>query len=113
MSYIEDRIANCERYIHDLQDGLREMEEKHNALLDGVGEIYNRLRPMEKDAEPVRHGKWIFIERREPQYDILGVKTWGVAYRCSECGFVHSVIEDFGHYTFCPRCGAKIDEVEE
>ena len=60
------------------------------------------------EAELVRHGEWILMERREPQYDIMGVKTWGVAYRCSECGFVHSVIEDFGHYVFCPNCGADM-----
>jgi len=56
--------------------------------------------------EERKTGKWIFHERREPQFDISGVKTWGVAYKCSECGFIHTVIEDFGHYQFCPNCGS-------
>lgn len=58
--------------------------------------------------EPKR-GKWVLIERREPQFDLCGTKTWAVAYRCSECGFIHTVIEDFGHYAFCPNCGAKME----
>ena len=53
-----------------------------------------------------KKGKWIFKERREPVYDISGVKTWGIAYMCSECRFIHTVIEDFGQYVFCPNCGA-------
>lgn len=61
-----------------------------------------------------RHGRWEHYEHREPQYDIMGVKTWAETYKCSNCGFIHSVIEDFGHYAFCPNCGASMmDEVDE
>lgn len=61
--------------------------------------------------EPQRKkGEWIFKERREPVYDISGVKTWGIAYMCSECGFIHTVIEDFGQYVYCPNCGADLRE---
>lgn len=63
-------------------------------------------------AEPEK-GKWIFHERREPQFDISGIKTWGVAYICSECEFIHTVIEDFGHYLFCPNCGADMRGEQE
>lgn len=56
------------------------------------------------------HGRWMHYAHREPQYDISGVKTWGEEYQCSNCGFVHLVIEDFGHYAYCPNCGAKMDE---
>ena len=55
-----------------------------------------------------KKGKWLFKERREPVYDISGVKTWGIAYMCPECGFIHTVIEDFGQYVYCPNCGAEI-----
>lgn len=64
-----------------------------------------------KDAE--QQARWEHYEHREPRYDIMGVKTWAEAYKCSNCGFIHSFIEDFGHYAFCPNCGAKIDEVAE
>ena len=57
-----------------------------------------------------RRGRWEHYEHREPQYDIEGYKTWAEAYKCSNCGFIHTVIEDFGHYAFCPRCGARMEE---
>ena len=60
-------------------------------------------------AQPERkRGKWVFYEDRAPVWDIAGEKTWAREYKCSECGFVHSVIEDFGQYTFCPNCGADM-----
>lgn len=65
-----------------------------------------------EDVEPVRRGRWEHYEHREPQYDIMGVKTWAEAYKCSNCGFIHTVIEDFGHYAFCPNCGAIMDKEE-
>ena len=57
-----------------------------------------------------RRGRWIHYAHREPLYDISGVKTWGEEYQCSNCGFIHSAIEDFGHYAYCPWCGAKMEE---
>ena len=56
-----------------------------------------------------RRGRWEHYEHREPQYDIEGYKTWAEEYQCSNCGFIHTVIEDFGHYAFCPRCGAQME----
>ena len=56
-----------------------------------------------------RRGRWVHYEHREPQYDIEGYKTWAEEYQCSNCGFIHTVIEDFGHYAFCPRCGARME----
>lgn len=61
----------------------------------------------------VKHGRWEYKERRAPLYDLIGVKTWGVAWQCSECGFIHTCIENRGRYVVCPNCGAKMDEVEE
>lgn len=60
-----------------------------------------------------RNGKWIFYERREQVYDLMGTNTWANAYRCSECGFIHTVIEDFGRYVFCPSCGADMRGEED
>lgn len=59
-----------------------------------------------------RRGRWEHYEHREPQYDIEGYKTWAEAYKCSNCGFIHTVIEDFGHYAFCPNCGADMREAK-
>lgn len=55
-----------------------------------------------------KRGKWEYYEDRTPVWDIAGEKTWARAYKCSECGFVHTVIEDIGGYGFCPHCGAKM-----
>ena len=55
-----------------------------------------------------KKGEWVLYESRSDIYDLEGVCTWGKAYRCSECGFIHWVIEDFGIYSFCPNCGADM-----
>lgn len=48
------------------------------------------------DAEPVVHGHW---GNYEPDLD---------GYRCSRCKLVHRTCT-----TYCPNCGAKMDEVSE
>jgi hypothetical protein len=52
------------------------------------------------DAEPIRHGHWIFGQ------------TMGHSWmKCSEC-----CVSQGGQtatFTYCPNCGAKMDEVEE
>ena len=81
------------------------------AAIDAVrGSIWaqNHIKNL-PSVKPQKVGRWDFFERREPQYDLVGVKTWAVAYKCSECGFIHTVIEDFGHYAYCPNCGAKME----
>lgn len=45
------------------------------------------------EAEPVRHGKWLYVGCGKPD-----------AWDCSEC----SVIVAKQHF-YCPRCGAKMD----
>lgn len=45
------------------------------------------------DAEPVRHGKWLYVGYGKPD-----------AWDCSEC----SVMVAKQHF-YCPRCGAKIE----
>ena len=64
-------------------------------------EILRRMNANAVDAEPVRHGKWIYTRHY----------TW----ECSECkknptsgmGYVQRKDGLFG---FCPNCGARMDE---
>lgn len=87
---------------------MRDIEKYH--VSDGKFQHWVEVQPT---IEPERKvGKWLFKERRESVYDLSGVKTWGIAYMCSECGFIHTVIEDFGQYAYCPNsnCGAEMTE---
>lgn len=62
------------------------------------------------DVVERKRGKWWPIKAHiSPAYDLEGNKTWGSLYGCSECGFLHSVIEGFGIYAFCPHCGAEME----
>lgn len=72
------------------------------------GILRDRLRKLPSAQPERKKGKWIYVERREPQYDIEGEETWSLLYGCSECGWVHPVIEGFGQYNFCPNCGADM-----
>ena len=49
------------------------------------------------DVAEVKHGRWLKIEK-QPHL-----------MRCSVCG--STSVE--GNLNYCPRCGAKMDEVEE
>lgn len=44
------------------------------------------------DAEPVRHGEWLFVEYSKPD-----------AWYCSECSVIVAK-QSF----YCPHCGAKM-----
>ena len=50
------------------------------------------------DAEPVKHGKWVF--NHSDALEAMFAKP-----KCSECGFESA---DGGNY--CPNCGARMDE---
>lgn len=50
------------------------------------------------DAEPVRHGKWIFNPSD-------AIEAMFAKPKCSECGFESA---DGGNY--CSECGARMDE---
>ena len=55
------------------------------------------------DAEPIRHGKWIW--RYCPAH-----------YYCSECGFCadgYTMECIDGIFKFCLKCGAKMESVED
>lgn len=79
-------------------------EQYNKGLNDAIKAINNLA-----SAEPERkNGEWLLYESRSDIYDLEGICTWGKAYRCSECGFIHWAIEDFGIYSFCPNCGADM-----
>lgn len=61
-------------------------------------EILRRMNANAVDAEPVRHGHWIF----NPKDAIEMIFTLP---KCSECGAESA---DGGNY--CPNCGARMDE---
>ena len=64
---------------------------------------------LEQKENRIAIHKWIPLETVEPVYDIAGHRTWAKKYKCSDCGFIHTVIEDFGHYRHCPECGERMD----
>lgn len=55
-------------------------------------------------------GKWIPYKYRSLLCDIPGEGTWVHDYRCSKCGFIHTVTDDIGGHLFCPHCGADMRE---
>ena len=74
------------------------------------------------DVEEVRHGEWI-IENSER--DWKDKDTYRLSIKCSECGKVHFLgttkyqneydkeklkkLGNYGDYSFCGKCGAKMD----
>lgn len=51
------------------------------------------------EAEPVKHGRWIFEEHPDSYY---------YHWECSNCKAWFSDNARFG-YNYCPNCGAKMD----
>ena len=72
-------------------------------------DICKAIKALEQQPEV---GRWMRKTKVDGLYDISGVKTWGIKCQCDRCDFTTTVIEDFGYYTYCPNCGAKM-EVEE
>lgn len=69
------------------------VDEIEDALKDGTLKVI--------DAETVRHGKWILVNGLGEEKDSI---TGG---KCSLCGYVNPAT------SYCPHCGAKMDEVTE
>lgn len=62
--------------------------------------------PKKHEAEPVKHGEWIFHGRRDENGRNI--------YRCSECNFEvevfpYNLISWRTHEKYCPGCGAQMD----
>lgn len=56
------------------------------------------------DVAPVRHGRWICINKRYGEYECS--VCHGMDSNCSDYYGIHAVTEQ----EFCPSCGAKMDE---
>ena len=57
------------------------------------------------EAEPVRHGRW---NDKPDEYS-----GTCIIRHCSECGwsvFKGNPLYDFGHWNYCPNCGAYMRE---
>lgn len=68
-------------------------------IIEVLQAIYNGVMKLPTtDAEPVRHGKWIF--NPSDAFEAMFAKP-----KCSECGFESA---DGGNY--CPNCGARMDK---
>lgn len=78
-----------------------------NNLKDKQIDANDIMRFPRVDAEPVRHGRW--IEHHEP-FTWMGYTTW----TCSECNYECGYEKEIGLRTsYCPHCGAKMDEEEK
>ena len=55
------------------------------------------------DVAPVRHGRWIFINKSYGEYECS--VCHGVDSNCSDYYGTHVVTEQ----EYCPNCGAKMD----
>ena len=94
--HVPDACKDCSKYGGD--SALRCMED----LLKDALELL-------KEQEPVAHATWL-CEETSTAYDLYGVKTWAAKYKCSKCGSVHRAIEAHMCYSYCPMCGARMDE---
>lgn len=74
-----------------------------------MGDMARDALELLKEQEPVTHAAWLCKET-STAYDLYGVKTWAAKYKCSKCGSVHRAIEAHMCYSYCPSCGAKMDE---
>lgn len=81
----------------------------HSAVTGCVDHLIDDALELLKEQEPVAHATWL-CEETSTAYDLYGVKTWAAKYKCSKCGSVHRAIEAHMCYSYCPMCGARMDE---
>lgn len=60
------------------------------------------------DAEPVRHGKWLFSD-----YDYFTCSVCGGQYftGADSTKDAKAMLENNAYYPYCPYCGARMDGV--
>lgn len=59
------------------------------------------------DVAPVVHGRWTITEEYNDVIDMTVVK-----YTCSACGEYRLCGTTLSQTSYCPNCGAKMDEKE-
>lgn len=100
------RLIDADALIEDIKHGLWDWEtvngiESRTVLEQTIQDIRNEPTI---DAEPVRHGHFIFTHKP----NIYG----GITIKCSECGY-EGVIAHIEDHHYCWVCGAKMDMEEE
>lgn len=64
------------------------------------------------DAEPVRHGRWIEVDRITWRIGDGDKFDTTVEEKCSNCGCYEERYETERQENYCPTCGAKMIEVK-
>ena len=65
------------------------------------------------DAEPVRHGRWIEVDRITWRIGDGDMFDTTVEEKCSNCGRHMERYETEKQENYCPNCGAKMTEVQD
>jgi hypothetical protein len=106
------KLNPCEDYVSrqaTLNAIIKELCIKDESyLLQSEKTIYNVVKNMPPVTPKIETGHWS-RKTKVDAYDLAGVKTWGIKCQCDRCTFTTIVIEDFGYYTYCPNCGAKME----
>jgi len=72
-----------------------------------IARFVRRIRKLPPVNTQPKTGHWI-------AQDIHNCHT---DFKCSACGYIHSFMHIYGEptadYTYCPNCGAKMQEIEE
>ncbi len=80
-----------------------EFEAAKMAVVEALGKGYSPFNAIVMlpvaDVVPVRHGRWIEEDDR-----YFGFYATDIV--CSEC----NKISEFGKFSYCPNCGAKMDK---
>ena len=93
-------ISLIKQYGYDAIDGGRYSLD----TVDDLVEIANRIEALPtEDVAPVVHGRW--------EYDLPTINTYG-QLRCSICNWWTLDPSVDRSYSYCPNCGAKMDEKE-
>lgn len=85
---------SIDEHVYLVHHGFNETE--YGCTQYGIHQIIDNAPTI--DAEPVRHGKWVF--NPSDALEAMFAKP-----KCSECGFESA---DGGNY--CSNCGARMDE---
>lgn len=109
------RLIDADRLMERLQGVLAMVENEQNqtyanAIRAMIREV--KLSPI-IESEPVRHGRWIEVDRitwrgaDDRPIDIT------VEEKCSNCGRYVERYETVQQENYCPTCGVKMDLKEE
>ena len=94
MQYCPDDDGTCSKADEDIRNLLDELEGLPSAVIE---------------AETVRHGHWVLGKELSREY--IGDVCISIHYDkcwCSECDYP---VKEYPFWTYCPNCGAKMDEV--